>query len=94
MFIGDMGNRIKKLRLSKGYTQQNLADMLKVTKSVISAYETGQRSPSYEILIGLSTIFNVTTDYLLGVSNGKLVDISGLTEDEQSALIRLINAMK
>lgn len=94
MYIKDMGNRIKKLRISKGYTQQDLAKRLNVTKSVISAYETGQRSPSYEILIGISSIFKVSTDYLLGVDNGSTLSLSGLTDDQQAAVTYLVKTMQ
>ncbi len=93
MYIKNLGNRIKKLRVSAGYTQQQLAARLNVTKSIISAYETDQRSPSYEVLIGISEIFKVSTDYLLGVSNGSYLDISGLTEKEKVALTELVKAM-
>lgn len=94
MFIKDMGYRIKMLRISNGYTQQQLADRLNVTKSIISAYETGQRSPSYEVLIGLSTIFKVSTDYLLGIENEQVIDISGLSKEQQAALINLVRTMR
>ncbi len=94
MFIKDMGNKIKKLRISKGYTQEQLAERLHVTKSVISAYETGQRTPSYEVLIGLSSVFNTSTDYLLGVNNGSFLDLSGLSHETQNALTRLVQTIK
>ncbi|MCR4738680.1 MAG: helix-turn-helix domain-containing protein [Lachnospiraceae bacterium] len=94
MYIKKMGIRIKKLRISYGYTQQQLANRLHVTKSLISAYETGQRSPSYEILIGLSSIFKVSTDYLLGVDNDSVLSLSGLTEAQRTALINLVQTMR
>lgn len=90
----DFGNRLKTLRIQKSYTQAELAQKLGVTKSVISAYENELRMPSYDILISISKIFRVTTDYLLGVENKKEVDLSGLTEEEKSALLILIKAMK
>ena len=75
-------------------TQLQLAQKLGLTKSVISAYETGLRLPSYDILIHISKIFNVTTDYLLGIERKQNIDFSGLTEEEISALLMLIKAMK
>lgn len=90
----DFGNVLKILRLKKNMTQAQLAQKLGVTKSVISAYETGLRLPSYDILIHISKIFNVTTDYLLGLENKREIDLSGLTEDEITALLALIKAMK
>lgn len=90
----DFGNRIRALRLQKKMTQAELANKLGVTKSVISAYETGLRMPSYDILIQMARIFKVSTDYLLGVEPKTSLDLSGLTEEEATALIKLIQAMK
>lgn len=50
-------------------TQVQLAQKLGLTKSVISAYETGRRLPSYDILIHIARIYNVSTDYLLGLEH-------------------------
>lgn len=90
----DFGNTLKSLRLQNDYTQARLAQKLGLTKSVISAYETGLRMPSYDILIAIAKIFKVTTDYLLGLENKKEIDLSGLSEDEIDALLKLIKAMK
>lgn len=58
-------NRIKLLREEFGYTQQDLANRLDSSKSVIGLYENGTRKPSMEVLIKLSEIFNCSIDYLL-----------------------------
>lgn len=90
----DLGNTLKTLRIKENITQAQLAQKLGLTKSVISAYETGLRLPSYDVLIHIANIFNVTTDYLLGLERKKEIDLSGLTEEEISALVNLIKAMK
>ena len=90
----DFGNALKTLRVKENMTQAQLAQKLGLTKSVISAYETGLRLPSYDILIHIAKIFNVTTDYLLRLENKREIDLSGLTEDEITALLALIKAMK
>lgn len=90
----DFGNNLKTLRLKKNWTQAQLAQKLGITKSVISAYETGIRLPSYDILIHIAKIFNVSTDYLLGLEKKYEIDLSGLTDDEIQALLALIEAMK
>ena len=90
----NFGNVLKTLRLNNNMTQAQLAQKLGVTKSVISAYETGLRLPSYDILIHIAKFFNVSTDYLLGLENKREVDLSGLTDDEIAALLALIKAMK
>lgn len=90
----DFGNVLKTQRLKDGMTQAQLAQRLGVTKSVISAYETGLRLPSYDILIHIAKLFNVSTDFLLGVENKQNIDFSGLSQEERDALINLIRAMK
>ena len=90
----DFGNALKTLRLQEDMTQAQLAQKLSLTKSVISAYETGLRLPSYDVLIQIAKIFNVTTDYLLGLERKYELDLSGLTQAEIDALLILIKAMK
>lgn len=90
----DFGNRLKTLRIRENMTQQQLANKLGLTKSVISAYETDLRLPSYDVLIHIAKIFNVTSDFLLGLEQKQEIDLSGLTKDEIKALLNLIKAMK
>lgn len=90
----DFGNTLKTLRLRDSLTQAQLAQKLQLTKSVISAYETGLRLPSYDVLIQIAKIFNVSTDYLLGLERKYELDLSGLTQPEIDALLNLIRAMK
>ena len=58
-------NRIKLLREEFNYTQQDLANKLQSSKSVIGLYESETRKPSLEILVKLSEIFNCSIDYIL-----------------------------
>lgn len=90
----DFGSTLKRLRLKENITQEALAQKLGLTKSVISAYETGLRHPSYDVLIHIAKIFNVSTDYLLGLENKQKIDLSGLSQEETKALLNLIKAMK
>ena len=71
-------NRIKLLREEFNYTQQDLANKLESSKSVIGLYENETRKPSLEILIKLSEIFNCSIDYLLcktDIRNSKEINI-------------------
>lgn len=90
----DFGYTLKTLRTQNNLTQAQLSQKLGITKSVISAYETGLRMPSYDILIMIAKTFKVTTDYLLGLEPKQEIDLSGLTEEEKTALLNLIKAMK
>lgn len=90
----DFGYRLKNLRIQCRMTQAQVAERLRVSKSVISAYENDNRLPSYDILIKLARIYNVTTDFLLGVEPQDGTDLSGLADDEKEALVHLIKVMR
>lgn len=57
---------LKKLRIDYGYTQQNLADLLKIDRSAYTYYESGKTNPSIDKLIRLANLYGVTVDKLLG----------------------------
>lgn len=61
-------NRIKELRVAKGLTQEELGNILNVQKAAISKYENGRAEPSVDILRKMTSFFNVSSDYLLGMS--------------------------
>ena len=71
--MNTFGNRLKTLRKEKGYTQQDLSDILQLTKSTVSMYENNNREPEFEKLEEIADLFNVNLDYLLGRSNQRNV---------------------
>ena len=90
----DFRNRLKQLRLRAEYTQQQLADKLGVTKSVVSYHELQERYPSPDVLIRLAYIFHVTTDYLLGLEYKELIDLQGLDDEDIITVKRMISALR
>lgn len=83
------GRKLRKLRKDNNLTQKQLADKLEITKATVSAYETNAKYPSIEVLIKISNIFNVSSDYLLGLSEKTEFQNSNLT-DEQNIIIEEI----
>lgn len=63
------GDRLRNLRKSKNMSQDDLAITVGVSKSSISCYEKGTRTPSIETLIDFMSLFGVTSDYLIGSDN-------------------------
>lgn len=63
------GNRLKNLRKEQGEMQADLAEELKVDTSMISLWENGKNFPEVKKLIELAEHYNVSTDYLIGLSN-------------------------
>lgn len=63
----DFGQIIKKLRRDADMTQERLAELLSVSPQAVSRWETNTAMPDVSLLLPLANLFNVTTDYLLGV---------------------------
>lgn len=66
-----MGNRtfgeiLRALRIQENETQPMLADLLGISRSAVSMYESGAREPNFEILEAIADHYNVDMDYLLG----------------------------
>lgn len=72
--IPGLGERIKEARKAAGLTQQQTADALNMTIGAYQKYEAGSVEPPLHSLVSLAIIFDVTTDYLLGMSGAKFVD--------------------
>lgn len=64
-----IGNRIKQLREEKGLKQDELARQLSISPSTIGMYETNKREPNNDLTIRIANFFNVSVDYLLGLTN-------------------------
>jgi len=89
--IRGFGERLQTLRKSKGLSQKQVADAVGISASVISNYESSERTPSLENLIALAGFYRCSTDYLLGLEksdNSKSIDVSMLTDEQ----IRLLSA--
>ena len=67
--MGNFQNVLKSLRKAQGLTQDELAKILKISRSTIGMYENGSREPDYETLENIADYFNVDIDYLLGRTN-------------------------
>ena len=84
-----LGQTIHSLRKKRELTQHELGDQLNVSAQSISAYENGATSISLDILIKMAKIFNVSTDYILGVTEAEtanpeerqIADYLGLSVD-------------
>lgn len=82
--MSNFKNVIKDLRMEHNLTQTALANKLGVKQGVITNWELRGSEPTAEYLIKLANIFQVTTDYLLGLENeeGIIVMQNNLTNEE------------
>lgn len=63
------GKRLKELRKANGYTIEQFADMVGISKSTLGYYENDKRMPDIEILVRIADTLNVNADYLIGRTN-------------------------
>ena len=96
-----VGERIQEMRKSKNLTQKELAIMSGTSEITIRQYEIGKREPRIEQLCRIAKVLNVSTDYLLGLSDTKSTDVlmkavcdyTGLSENAIDSL-RMYKNMK
>lgn len=93
-----MENIIKNLRKEKGLTQAQLAESLKLDQTAISKWENGKAVPDTQMLIRLADFFDVSTDYLLGLSTLYYPDRINTTVDllspNEKELLEIFNALE
>lgn len=93
--VSKFGERLLKLREERNETQQQLADAIGITRQSLSRYETNDRTPNIDLVYNIAKHYNVSADYLLGLSEIQSSDkkietaceVTGLSEKS----IQLIN---
>lgn len=93
-----LAERLAAARKESGYTQDEIADFLKCSRVTVTNYENGRRSPDYDNLVLLAEKYNVTTDYLLGVTTAEttdkdlryVCDYTGLTDKAVNTLHSIV----
>lgn len=69
--MANLSDRIKELRLSADMTQEEFGKKFGIVKSTVSLYESGKSTPNDELKKQICDYFNISVDYLLGVSDDK-----------------------
>ena len=67
-----VGERLADLRKDKGLQQKELAGIIGVSERSVSLYERGLSSPSDKVKIKMAKYFNVSLDYLMGLTNHEI----------------------
>lgn len=91
----NFGERLKQIRLEKGYTQKDIINKINISQNGYSSWELGKTEPNLTSLKKLSNIFHISVDYLLGMENeeGLIIMQNELSEDE-NYLIDLIRQLE
>ena len=67
--MSNFAERLRECRVNKGLTQKNAASELDLAERTWQDYEADKRTPTFEGLIKLANFFNVSLDYLTGISD-------------------------
>lgn len=89
-----ISEKLRNLRKDFNISQVDLASKLGVTKQCVSNWENDNILPSVDMLVKIAKFFNVSTDYLLGLSDSVTIDVSGLTDTEIAHIKLLIQDLK
>ena len=89
-----IAERIKFLRENKKLTQTELSKKLGITRASVNAWELGISVPSTQYLVELARIFEVSTDYLLGMKSTSSINTSGLTEADIQIVYSIIEHLR
>lgn len=89
-----LGQRINELRIATGWSQVQLAEKLNISKQTVSNWENDNIQPSIEMLVRLSKIFHVSTDYLLGLDDLQTITVDGLPSSFVAHLTQIIEDYK
>jgi len=106
--MGILGDRLRASREAKGWTQVYVAKIIDITSQALSNYERSDRDPDTPLLKQLAELYEVSTDYLLGLTNdpsprpkietdsaGNLAkDIESLSPRDRNAMETLLDALK
>ena len=95
--IQGLPDRLSKLRVQHGLSQKAVADRLQLSASIVSGYETGERTPSTEVLLKFTALYRCSADYLLGIEQSApatVLDVTGLSIEQIQALQTLIDGIR
>lgn len=85
------GKRVKELRNAKGYTREEFAELIGISPMQAYKYESGKSDATGEVIARMSNLFDVSTDYLLGVSDNPHKAQRNFTEEEIIIINSILN---
>lgn len=91
--IKKSGERIQRLRIQEGYTQEALANKLSIDRSLLSHIESGKRGCSVDLLVRLSEVFTVSLDVLVLGEERATLNIAD-REQLRSDIAKLIDRLE
>ena len=81
--------RIKDLRIDHDMSQDELANILKISKRTLLRYENGESEPTISILIQIALLFNVSTDYIIGIKDSEEINCPSMKDELSNIILKL-----
>lgn len=94
MEILGIGDKLRELRTGRKLSLKQLSERLGISVSALSAYELNEKNPSYKNLLKLARLYGVSCDYLMGSTECRTLDVSGLTEREIDSVAEIISLFR
>ncbi len=95
--INGLGEKLQEQRRLLKLSQKEVAEAINVSPSVVSNYESGERTPSVENLMALAGLYRCTTDYLLGLDKSNcssFIDTTHLSDTQNKLLQRFLDSIQ
>lgn len=89
-----LNENIRKLRVARGLSQVEFAKMMCVTKQCVSNWENDNVVPSIDMLCKIADFFGVSTDYLLGRVETRVIEVSNLTESQVAHITSIVKDLE
>lgn len=95
-FTWTLGNTIRTARMKKGYTQEQLSEILGITPSHLKQMEGGRRNPSVPLLFQMMKLLDFSVDALIFDESepSHALHLDGLTEKETELISQLVDALR
>ena len=89
-----VGARLRTLRRRNGFTQKALAETILVSRETVRNWENDLREPSCSSLKDLAALYHVTADYILGISDKKVIRLDQLSPEQAEIVTILVRTIE
>ena len=89
-----LADKIIEERKRNGWSQEELAEKLKVSRQAVSKWEGAQSIPDLDKILQMSSLFGVSTDYLLCRDEGHTLNVGGLSPVEIAHVQEIVSDLK
>lgn len=87
-----ISDRLRTLRQRNNWSQTDLANKLNITRSSVNAWEMGISVPATKTIVELASLFHVSADYLLGISNTpEIINLENYADSEKQIIRELLD---